>query len=341
MPLAEWSIAANIVLFVAAAGIIGVAGTMLASTADYLADRTGMGEAIMGGLFLGVGTSLPGITASVTAAIDGYPALAVANALGGIAAQTVFLAVADMTHPKVNLEHAAASAPNMMQSSLLILLLAALLPVMAGPDVTIGHVHPGTPTLLALYIAGYVYVVRTSRRPMWLPRRTSDTVEDTPDPKSKRYGLSRLWITFIVLGVIVGVAGFVVARTAGVLVSKTGVTESAMGALFTAVATSLPELVTTIAAVRRGAPTLAVGDIVGGNAFDVLFICVADAAFLGGSIYHSATHNEYFLLGLTIVVNIILLMGLIHREKRGIANIGFESFAVLVAYLAGMVILML
>jgi cation:H+ antiporter len=102
------------------------------------------------------------------------------------------------------------------------------------------------------------------------------------------------------------------------------------------VATSLPELVTTVAAVRQGALTLAVGGIIGGNTFDVLFLVAADVAYREGSIYHAISAQPLFIISLTILLTAILLMGLIRRERRGFANIGFESVAVLVLYLAGM-----
>ena len=80
-----------------------------------------------GAVLLGAATSLSGSVLSVTAAYRGHPELAVSNALGGIAVQTFFLAIADMVYRRANLEHAAASAPNMMQNGLLIALLALLL----------------------------------------------------------------------------------------------------------------------------------------------------------------------------------------------------------------------
>ncbi len=91
---------------------------------DQLADRTGLGEATAGAVLLGAATSLSGSVLSVTAAYRGHPELAASNALGGIAVQTFFLAIADMVYRRANLEHAAASAPNMMQNGLLIRLLA-------------------------------------------------------------------------------------------------------------------------------------------------------------------------------------------------------------------------
>lgn len=74
--------------------------------------------------------------------------MAVSNALGGIAVQTFFLAIADMVYRRANLEHAAASAPNMMQNGLLIVLLALILLTPNLPEVTVWGIHPVTPILL-------------------------------------------------------------------------------------------------------------------------------------------------------------------------------------------------
>ncbi|HRX85407.1 MAG TPA: sodium:calcium antiporter, partial [Phycisphaerae bacterium] len=148
LDFASLSLVSLVLLFVAAAAVIGVVGTRLARIADALADATGWGEAFFGAVFLGASTSLPGVVTSVTAAWEGHAALAFSNALGGIAAQTVFLAVADMFYRKANLEHAAASVPNMMQGALLIVLLMAVLLLMSAPAVTVWSVHPGSVALV-------------------------------------------------------------------------------------------------------------------------------------------------------------------------------------------------
>ncbi len=141
-----------IVIFIASAIVIGFVGFKMARFADELADRTGLGEAIVGAVLLGASTSIPGITASVVSAIDGFPSMALSNAFGGIAAQTTFLAVADITYRKVNLEHAAASVENMMQGSLLIALLGVLFLALSGPQISFWGIHPATPILLLSYI---------------------------------------------------------------------------------------------------------------------------------------------------------------------------------------------
>jgi cation:H+ antiporter len=162
-------------------------------------------------------------------------------------------------------------------------------------------------------------------------------VEDIPEDAAWRESLGKMLAGFIVAAVVVTIAGGVIARTTGVIADETGLSVTVAGGLFAGVATSLPELVTTVAAVRRGALTLAVSDIVGGNFFDILFVFAADLVYLNGSLYHAegVGEPEEFLTGLAILLNIILLLGLLYRQRRGPANIGFESILILLLYLGG------
>lgn len=334
---------ANITLFIICAAIIGYAGTKLAVFGDRLADRTGLGEAITGTVFLGLITALPGLAASITAAIDNRPALAISNAIGGIAIQTTFLAVADLFYTKANLEHAAASLSNMIQTIILIFLLCLVLLGLTGPDVAVLNVHPVTPILFIVAGIGFYMVLKSSSEPMWRPRQTTDTVRDIPDAKAQRENIVKLLTGFITTAVIVIAAGSVIAKTSGVIADRTGLSETVAGGLLSGVVTSLPELVTTVAAVRQGALTLAVSDIVGGNFFDILFVSAADFFYLGGSIYHAPLvgDREDFLTGLTILLNVTLLMGLLYRQRKGPGNIGFESLLMLIIYTGGFLTMIL
>ena len=120
---------------------------------------------------------------------------------------------------------------------------------------------------------------------------------------------------------------------------KTGWSDGIIGGVFTAVSTSIPELVVAITAVRMGALNLAVGDIIGGNAFDTLFIAASDVAYREGPIYSVLSNDEYFWLANSIVMTSVLLMGLIYRERRGPGNIGLESLLLLLLYSGGLFML--
>ncbi|MBK1833851.1 sodium:calcium antiporter [Roseibacillus ishigakijimensis] len=322
----------HILIFVVSVVIIFFAGQRLAKVAETIADRSGLGQAITGGLFLGAATSLPGLVASVTAAWQGYVEMAVSNAIGGIAAQTAFLGIADISLRRGNLEHAAASLANLMQAGLLIALLTLPLLAFTLPEWTFWEIHPVTVLMVAAYCYGMRLSSRTKADPMWHPHRTEVTQEDEGEAEKTRQSWTAALTSFVLLALLTAVAGWLTAETGIGAIKRMGLSESLVGGLFTAVSSSLPELVTSIAAVRNGAYTLAVGGIIGGNAFDSLFMAASDVAYRDGSIYHAITNQQLFLIALAILMTAVLTMGLVGRERRGIANIGFESFTILSLY---------
>ena len=325
-----------LVIFLSSTLVIAIAGTKLTRTADQLADLTGWGEALFGAIFLGGTTSLPGIATSVVAAYNGHPQLAISNAIGGIAAQTLFLSIADITYKKTNLEHAAASFTNLMQGILLIGLLAFVLIGMSGPNITLLNVHPFSFLMIIVYIAASMLISRAKDRPMWSPRITLDTVQDIPDRRNlENLDLKKVALRFAALAIIVTGAGYAVAISGIAISSQTGLSETLVGALFTAISTSIPELIVSLAAVRQKALTLSVGNIIGGNTFDVLFVAFADMAYNQGSILHAISSNQVYVVALTMMMTSILILGLLHREKEGIGKIGWESLMIIIVYLAG------
>ena len=90
---------------------------------------------------------------------------------------------------------------------------------------------------------------------------------------------------------------------------------------------------------RIGAVNLAVGDIVGGNAFEVLFLAAADFAYLEGSIYSEFTSQNVFTAVTVIMMTGVLILGMLHRERHGLANIGWESASILGLYVMSAAVL--
>lgn len=77
--------------------------------------------------------------------------------------------------------------------------------------------------------------------------------------------------------------------------------------------------------------------IIGGNAFDTLFVAASDIAYREGSIYHGMSGDVRFWIVLSILMAAVLIMGLIRREQRGPGRIGFESLAILALYVMGVI----
>lgn len=328
-----FSLSSLLLIGAVAAGFILMAGLRMTGLADRIADRTGLGEAVVGGVLLGAATSFSGTIVSLTAALDGRASLAFSNGIGGIAAQTAFLAIADILYRRANLEHAAAELANVFQCGLLLLLLSVPLAAYATPAFAIWGVHPASLVLVAIYGVGVVATSRLREAPMWQPVETEETRADTPengDDEDKPSG--GLILRFFVLMLIMGTAGWVISRIGAELTDRLDVSASLVGALMTAVITSLPELVTTLAAIRRGALQLAVGGIIGGNTFDTLFLTVADVGYRDGSLYHAIGKSDLFWLTVGLLMTAVMLLGLVYRERQGPGGIGRESLAILVIY---------
>lgn len=325
------SLIPSLIVFGIAALAIISAGSQLARLADELADRTGMGEALFGVLLLAGVTSLPDFAATLSAAMDARPDLAMSNVMGSMAVNLAFLGIADIVYRRANLEHAAASSVNLMLAGLLIMLLTLPLLAIAAPSIVHWGVHPVTPVIVVAYLFGLHLVLRTQERPMWFPRLTRQTVPDKPERRHNGR-LAAAWLGFIALAVVTGTAGWVLMEAAKSISDQTGLSDTVVGGLLTALATSTPELVTTIAAIRYGALTLAVSNIFGTNCFNMLVVAAADLVYPHGSIYHDMAPVQMTWGLVSILMTAILLLGLVRRETYGFGRIGFESTLILTVY---------
>lgn len=326
-------------VFAVAILVVVLASIKATHLAVVIADRTKIGEALTGGLILGGATSLAGVVVSVDAAISGDASFAFSNAVGGIAAQTLFLALADLMYRRGNLEHAAAEPANLFQAVMLIVLLSLPICAMAGPDIAYFGVHPASILLFLAYVAGTKLAGGVREDPMWRPVQTSITRDDTPEDEaeSDRSALKPA-LRFAVLVAILGCGGWAISQVGGTFISRFGLSSTLVGSLITAVVTSLPELVTTLAAVRRGALQLAVGGIIGGNTFDTLFLVASDIAYRDGSIYHAINLHDLYWLGTGLAMTAVLLAGLILRQREGPARIGIESVLMIAIYVTALIV---
>ena len=319
-------------LFILAAAATVSFGIYITLLADDIAVRTGIGRVLVGSILLGALTSVAEIGTSITAALEQHAELAVNNAVGSIAAQTAFLAVADLSYRRANLEHAAASVSNLMLNGFLLLLLGLLLLAAVLPDLSVVGVHPISLVLPVVYVYGMWLVARSGESPMWHARWTYETNQEESPSRDGSGSLTSLFSRFAVVAVLLVGSGALLAESGIALTRLTGLSESFVGALLTGVVSSAPELVTALTAIRIGALSLAVANIIGGNTFDSIIVALADFVY-PGSIFKDAGDGLAALITATLLMNTVLLLGLIRRERHGIGNIGLEGVLLLLLYL--------
>lgn len=331
--LGPWPLPVSIIVFVTAGVLTVVGAVRMATLGDTLATRTGWGQAIFGAVFFGATSSLSGIVITAVAAASDSPDLAYSNAVGGIAAQTLAIAVADLFYRRGNLEHAAASLSNILFGCLLIALL--LLVVLAAfiPSVTVLGISPMTAVLVAVYLGGLTLIRRTGHSPMWEAVHTRATlVEDPSDEDGDGRRTRSVWLEFAAVGAAVAIGGAAIATAAEGIVDATGLSAGFVGAILLGVVNALPETVTAIAAVRRGAVTLAVAAVLGGNCFDALNVAVGDVFYRSGSLYHEAGSDELFLALASALMTVVVVGGLLVRQARGPGRVGFEGVTLIGVY---------
>ena len=118
------------------------------------------------------------------------------------------------------------------------------------------------------------------------------------------------WIIFAVSGLVVVLAGIRLTRSGETIAEVTGLGGAWVGAVFIAIATSLPELAVSLAAIRMGAIDMAVGNILGSNLFNILILSVDDAFYRGGLLLADASGSHLLTVFATIAMSGVAIVGL-------------------------------
>lgn len=335
----------HVALFTVSAAAIWLAGTRLERYAAVIAERTKLGQAFTGMLLLAAATSLPEVATTVTAVwVLDNPTLAVHNLLGGVALQTAILAIADGA--KKRRGAMTAFRPRFVLLIEGVGLIMMLLLVIGGITVKgvpqVASTSTWVVALFAVWVLVMVLVYRARTRPRWQP--TGEDAERSmkedagPEAESGR-STAALWLLFGALsGVVLG-AGWLATVTAERLAEATGLGSAFLGATLLALATSLPEVSTTVSAARRDRYTMAMSNIFGSNAFDVGLLFVAELLYRKDSILAHAEPTVVFVSVIGAVMTCIYLWGLMEREDRTLLGIGWDSAAAVAVYLGGMTVL--
>jgi cation:H+ antiporter len=336
-------------IFAAAAAAVWVAGGWLSKTTDVLANRLHLGEALAGSILLAFTTNLPEVAITFSAALAHDLGIAIGNILGGIAIQTVVLAVLDSwglgrADP---LTYRAASLQLVLEGALVVaVLVVAVMGTQLSQHTYLERVEPAALLIVVIWIAGLWLVGRASRGLPWHEQGNAPGGQEVPrgtrvakmNEAADRRGIATRRAAFIfALAALVTLAGGVLLEQSGEKIAgHIGMTGVLFGATVLAAATALPEVSTGITSIRMGDYQLAVSDIFGGNAFlPVLFLF---AALLSGSAVLPAAHRtDIYLTALGALLTVVYIYGLIFRPRRQVGPLGIDSALVVALYGLGIV----
>ena len=288
---------------------------LLVRGAGSVALRLGMSELAVGLTVVAFGTSAPELIVAIVSAVRGSPDLAVANVVGSNTANLLLI-----------LGVAAVIRPLSMHRTLrwreipFVLLSVLILAVVANDQLLGGDASPvldrGDGLVLIGYFAIYMYYVFTVAR-----KKDAAVVE-----KVESAALPVAVLMIIGGGAGLAFGGQWIVNGARAIARSAGMSEALVGLMIVSIGTSLPELATSAVAARQGNTDLAVGNVVGSNVLNVLWILGVTASIAPIEFNVMLNIDIWILAGATLIFFLFTFTGGSHKIDR------LEAVALLLLY---------
>lgn len=289
---------------------------MLVKGADWFVEGTsgiarklGIPQLVVGLTIVAMGTSAPEAAVSVTAALKGTADIAIGNVLGSnILNILIILGVtAVITSVAIQKSTLWVEMPYMM-------LITIILIVMGITGACVSRIEGVILWILFLCYLAYLFVLAKKGK------------EENKEVKTKTW---KLLIAAVLGGVIVVWGSDITVDAATAIAGAVGMSERFIGLTIVALGTSLPELVTSVTAARKGNADIAIGNIVGSNIFNILFV-IGTAALITPVPYET----NFIIDGIVVVAAGILLWIAVFRTMELRRKWGIVMLAVYLAYFA-------
>ena len=309
-------------IFIAIALLI-VGFVMLTKGADWFVDgssalafRLGIPQLVIGLTIVAMGTSAPEAAVSITSALKGNEGITVGNVVGSnIMNILLILGIASVIVPL-----AVQKSTRMIEIPYMIAI-TVLFGVLGYTGEMVTRVEGGILWIAFLIYLGYL---------LWMAKKGKE--DNEPDEKQKSLPVQLLIILAGLICIVLG-SDFVVDG-ATEIAKVIGISERIIGLTIVAFGTSLPELVTSIAAARRGNADIAIGNIVGSNVFNILFVA-GTSALISPIVFESKFVLDTAVATATAV---LLLVCVCNKESKLKRSGGIIMLAAYAAYFVKLLI---
>lgn len=281
----------------------------LVDEAVSLATTLRIPKAIIGATIVSLGTTLPELSVSTMAAVNGNPDLALGNAVGSVIVNTsLIIGISAMLKPiKLDLESIKVQGWLKIISAIMLILLS--MPILYKNG--IGRVTQGTGFFFMAILGIYMF---------WSFKQSSQIQEDSEE-KTEKIRVSSV-IKLITGMAVVIMSSKVLIPAVEVTAIRIGIPQSIIAATLVAFGTSLPELTTSVKAVLKGHGDLAVGNVIGADILNILFVIGASAAVTtGGLIVPEMFYRLHFpIMGIVLLIfrYVTLNKGSVIRRREGL-----------------------
>ena len=305
----------TIVLFAVGLGLICIAGDKFVDAAVAIAKRLKIPQIVVGATIVSLGTTLPEILVSTTAAVGSAqsPEISVGNALGSIICNTALIAgIGQLIRPAKEVK---AKSVGWRMIFFLAAAVVLFLTVLFTPEsdfinksgVTehaVGTVIRAVGIALILGFALYAFLS--------IKLKDSDGVAELDEAEK----IMPMWAAILMLAVSAA-ALFVGAKllvdNGQELALRMGVPERVVAVTFIALGTSLPELVTTVTSSIKGQGDVGLGNIIGANLFNMLLVIGIPSAITGNIVF--TAKSQFIDLPLAVLVMVALIVPMLIRKK--------------------------
>ena len=325
-------------VIVVALGVLGRGADWLVNEAVALSERSGIPKVVIGATIVSLGTTTPEAAVSVLAAVRGSPGLALGNAVGSIICDTgLILGLACLIAP-LRLNRRIVNRQGWIQFGAGVALVAASFPWGRPSGVFIdgGRLPQFMGFVFLGALAAYLW-----RSVVW--SRREPEVAEFEEHAVAAHEQEAATSNIVILGKLVAAIAVVVG-SAKILIPaveeaalRLDVPEGIVAATLVAFGTSLPELITAVTAARRGHGDLAVGNVVGADILNVLFVAGASAAVTRGGL-EAGAHFFQVLFPIMLLILVVFRAGIFFsdeylRRPFGYVLLGAYGVYLVVSYL--------
>ncbi len=328
----------TLIQFLICAGVIFFCGKRVAKYGDAIAEKTGLSGLWIGVILVSVATSLPELFTGIGSTVFvGAPDLTVGNLFGANAYNLVNISLLDFAHKGPPLL-------SLVSSGQLLTAVLSLIPLMiATLGIFLSRIFPQISFLnVSIYSILILAAYLICARKIFIFEQKQQLTAKELDKEEKiifKYGdlsLKIVCIRYTVAALAIAGAGIWLAYIGDDLSRLLGLGRNFIGSMFLGLATTLPEITVSIAAIRLGAKELAVANMLGSNLFNMVIIFLNDIFYRKAPIFEALSQQHIFTAFIVMLMTMIVIAALILKPKKK-AGFGLSaySFALITVFILG------